>query len=395
MSEALQRIEQPGTLDAPARKRAIDELLNKVALVMETMDRVMQDGVHYGKIPGAGDKKVLYKAGAEKLGLTFHLKPSFHVTETDLGNHHRNFRVTCTLTDGAEGVGSCSTLEKKYRYRKKYENGKPVGQVENEDPADCWNTCLKMAKKRAFVDAIITSTSSSDILTQDVEEAIDAADATATEKPAVKQATKPVEPAIKAGEPVSNAEKWKTYFLDQVAKKIWGIWAWQWAIGKGYLKESDNLASITPENCPQNKDAYAKAMTEVKAVMDSFPKGISQELDEAYTKAHLAELGPQEAKEAEAAWKSAVIHFGPNQGMTLGQMSKELPKKLYGWWIGYEPKPFKGEIKKADADLRAALDEAGEYMGYKKTEAKPEPAEDGRTHTPISGSPEDDSDVLF
>lgn len=374
MSEALVRIEPPGTLDVQARKRAIDELLNKVALVMEAMDRVMEDGVHYGKIQGAGDKKILFKAGAEKLGLTFHLKPSFNVVETDLGNYHRNFRVTCTLSDGAEGVGSCSTLEKKYRYRKKYENNKVVGQVENEDPADCWNTCLKMAKKRAHVDAIITATASSDILTQDVEEAIDAANATVEEAPKSKAPATQPNPfkGTKAAEPADAkppvAEQWKTYFLDQVNKRTWGIWAWQWAIGKDFLMLGDNLKDIAAANCPQSKGEHAKAMTEIKAILDSFPKGISQELDEAYTKAHLDDLGPQEAKEAEPAWKSVEFHFGPNKGMTLGEMSHELPKKLWGWWSNFKPEPFKGKLNQVDVDLRAALDECGEYMGYSKKE---------------------------
>jgi hypothetical protein len=43
-------------------------------------------------------------------------------------------------------------------------------QVEHENPADYYNTVLKMAKKRAHVDAILTATAASDIFTQDVED---------------------------------------------------------------------------------------------------------------------------------------------------------------------------------------------------------------------------------
>lgn len=204
------------------------------------------------------------------------------------------------------------------------------------------------------------------------------------------RATKVAEPRVaakyvevaydKAAAPVAVkppvAEQWKEYFLKQVHKKAWGIWAWQWAIARSYINETDNLKVIAALNCPQNRQDHAKAMTEIKAVLDSFPKGISQELDEAYTKAHLDDLGPQETKEAEPAWKSAVIGFGPNKGMTLGEMSHELPKKLFGWWANWQPAPYKGETKQADLDLRAALDECGDYMGYsKKEERQAEPKE--------------------
>jgi len=42
--------------------------------------------------------------------------------------------------------------------------------VEHDNPADYYNTVLKMAKKRAHVDAILTATAASDIFTQDVED---------------------------------------------------------------------------------------------------------------------------------------------------------------------------------------------------------------------------------
>jgi hypothetical protein len=42
--------------------------------------------------------------------------------------------------------------------------------MENEDPWVLWNTVLKMAKKRALIDATLSATSSSGIFTQDVED---------------------------------------------------------------------------------------------------------------------------------------------------------------------------------------------------------------------------------
>ena len=44
------------------------------------------------------------------------------------------------------------------------------GRVENEDIADVYNTVLKMAKKRAHIDAMLTATAASDIFTQDLDE---------------------------------------------------------------------------------------------------------------------------------------------------------------------------------------------------------------------------------
>ena len=54
-----------------------------------------------------------------------------------------------------EGVGHCNTKEKKYI---------------NQDPYTLANTCLKMAKKRAQIDATLTLASLSEIFTQDIED---------------------------------------------------------------------------------------------------------------------------------------------------------------------------------------------------------------------------------
>jgi hypothetical protein len=43
-------------------------------------------------------------------------------------------------------------------------------KMENPDIADTYNTVLKMAKKRAYVDGILSATAASDIFTQDIED---------------------------------------------------------------------------------------------------------------------------------------------------------------------------------------------------------------------------------
>lgn len=199
----------------------VDELMQQIQLVQSVMEKAMKDGEHYGKIPGCGDKPTLLKAGAEKLSFVFRLAPEFVVTEREMPNGHRECQVICTLKQIntgkflGQGLGSCSTMESKYRFRTgpKTFTGRPVpssywnirqsqpgkaqemiggkgftvgkndsGQweicqqgekVEHDNPADYFNTVLKMAKKRAHVDAILTATAASDIFTQDVEDIVE------------------------------------------------------------------------------------------------------------------------------------------------------------------------------------------------------------------------------
>ena len=225
----LQKYEAQGGVTAPM---TCQELTAQVHLIQEVMRAVMRDGEHYGIIPGCGTKPALLKAGAEKLGMTFHLAPEFNVKQTDHPNGHREYQVTCTLNGRHQGVGSCSTMEGKYRFRTgpKVSTGQPVPKeywalrssnpakaqesiggkgfstmkgdsgiweicvqgekVEHDNPADYYNTVLKMAKKRAHVDAILTATAASDIFTQDIEEmAENASVANSTASPSAKAPT--------------------------------------------------------------------------------------------------------------------------------------------------------------------------------------------------------------
>ncbi len=197
-------------------------VVEQVKLIQHIMKDVMRKDEHYGAIPGVrvkeGEKPkmVLLKAGAEKLCFTFQLVPSFTINRTDHANGHREYEIICRLTTRsgvlvAEGMGTCSTLEPKYRYRSagrkcptcgaesiikgreeygggwlcfakkggcgakfqagdKSIEGQEAGKVENPDPAEQYNTVLKMGKKRAHVDATITACAASDIFTQDIEE---------------------------------------------------------------------------------------------------------------------------------------------------------------------------------------------------------------------------------
>jgi predicted RNA-binding Zn-ribbon protein involved in translation (DUF1610 family) len=212
----------------------------QVALIQDVMESVMQVGEHYGTIPGCGPKPTLLKPGAEKLSTTFRLAPSYNIRRNDLQNGHREYELICTLTHiisgqtVGQGVGACSTMESKYRYRKaeqkcpkcgketiikgkkeygggwlcygkkggcgaKFKDGdtaienQNMGRVEHDNPADYYNTVLKMAKKRAHVDAVLTATAASDLFTQDVEDMAEAATNGNHDKPPTKNQPTPSE----------------------------------------------------------------------------------------------------------------------------------------------------------------------------------------------------------
>lgn len=156
-----------------SNKTGAEIVRSQVNQIQYLMQDVLQKGTHYDTIKGCGDKPVLLQPGAEKIALMFRFVPKYDITKEDLGNNHREYDVTCNLLNEegsivGVGMGLCSTMEKKYRYRKDWQT---KATVENEDIADLWNTVLKMAKKRAFVDAVRSTTAASDIFVQDIEEA--------------------------------------------------------------------------------------------------------------------------------------------------------------------------------------------------------------------------------
>jgi hypothetical protein len=190
----------------------VNEVLAVVARVGAIMREVMQKGVHYGLVPGCGDKPCLLKPGAEKLSMTFRLLPRYDIRMTDLGGGHREYNIVCTLEgpDGGfrgQGIGSCCTLEKKYRYRKQGNE-----KVENPDIADIYNTVLKMAKKRAHVDAVITATSCGDIFTQDIEDNPEAFARETARPPLTAPASKPASSPDSSGKPVITDNQRKRFY---------------------------------------------------------------------------------------------------------------------------------------------------------------------------------------
>ena len=144
-----------------------------IAQVKSTMDKIRQfqhvvmstleEGQDYGRVANI-PKPILFKSGAEKLMMLMGLR-----TEFDIVDSTRNFdkgffqyQVKCRVLRGdaviTEGFGSCNTMERRYR---------------NQDPYTLDNTVLKMAKKRALIDAALHVGSLSSIVTQDLEDMLD------------------------------------------------------------------------------------------------------------------------------------------------------------------------------------------------------------------------------
>lgn len=184
---------QPAVENYGSRSLTAADVRAQVNLMQDVMQEVMKDGTHYGTIPGTKSKS-LYKAGAEKLMATFRLAGDPEVEDLG-GNGEIHYRVKVRLTSASgqfigAGVGECSSQEDKYAWRaaickeefdatpenrRRVKFSKYQGKVEKKEqvrtnPADVANTILKMAKKRAQVDAVITCTAASDIFTQDIED---------------------------------------------------------------------------------------------------------------------------------------------------------------------------------------------------------------------------------
>jgi hypothetical protein len=189
--------------------------------VRQIQKELMEEDEDYGVIPGT-KKPTLLKPGAEKLCMFYGLVPTFReewIEGDGYSRPHLRVKVTCSLHRGhkkgpvvGSGAGASNSWEKKHRYRsaqkacpacgvvgavikgkEEYGGGwlcwnknggcnakfkdhdariteQVVGQIENPDPFDTENTLLKMAMKRAQVDATLRTTATSGLFTQDLED---------------------------------------------------------------------------------------------------------------------------------------------------------------------------------------------------------------------------------
>ncbi|MED3791059.1 hypothetical protein P4571_01190 [Niallia alba] len=136
-------------------KRRIEELETFV-------EEVMVKGVDYGLIAGFS-KPTLLKPGAEKLCDVFGFSKTVDVVnrieQWEAGIFAYEIKLTLTRKDNgiieAEGLGSCNSKEAAFQ---------------QQNPFTIVNTVLKMAKKRALIDAVLSATRASGLFTQDIED---------------------------------------------------------------------------------------------------------------------------------------------------------------------------------------------------------------------------------
>lgn len=154
MDEALQPSVPNMAVNLQEAKDRITELQNFIKYMMVP-------NIDYGFVPGC-PKPMLFKAGAEKLcdiyGLTKQIQILEKTENWENGIFH--YVVKAVLVNKktgfveSEGVGACNSKEKKFA---------------SQDPYSVVNSILKMAKKRAIVDATLAATRTSGIFGQDIE----------------------------------------------------------------------------------------------------------------------------------------------------------------------------------------------------------------------------------
>jgi hypothetical protein len=121
----------------------------------------------------------LWKPGAELICTLFQLGTRYPKSSMliERENGHFLFTLTCELFHiptgriVGEGVGAASSME--YRFRVQTEDrysdhGQPIKA--KYTPYDFYNTVLKVAKKRSFVNAVLTASGASEIFTADTED---------------------------------------------------------------------------------------------------------------------------------------------------------------------------------------------------------------------------------
>ncbi len=154
---------KPKTISPIVPEFVIDlsEARERVLQLQQFVKEGMTRDVDYGLIPGF-PKPSLFKPGAEKLcelyGLAKHIQITHRIEDINMPFFLYEVKVTLinkrTGEIEAEGIGSCNSKEKMYA----------------KDPIPKVNTLLKMAAKRALIDATLMATRSSGIFTQDIED---------------------------------------------------------------------------------------------------------------------------------------------------------------------------------------------------------------------------------
>lgn len=139
--------------------------MQSIKQFQEIINQQLTPGHDYGQAFFGSKKPSLLKPGAEKILMLMGLSSEYVIIEKiqDYEEGFFAYTIKCLLKRGdqliTEGLGHCNSKERKY-------------DGEKQDKYMLGNTCLKMAKKRAQVDATLTVGSLSGVFTQDAEDMI-------------------------------------------------------------------------------------------------------------------------------------------------------------------------------------------------------------------------------
>lgn len=270
-------------------RMTVANVVQQAMVIQEVMKAVMKPNVHYGVIPGT-KVPTLYKAGAEKLCLVFHIGDEYRVEDLSTGPDAIRYRVTCigkhqhTGIELGQGIGEAQTGEEKYRWRKsvcdeefeetpanlrriKFGKGQggstyKVKQVRTE-PADLANTVLKMAAKRAKMAMVLNVLAASDAFGQDLEDLDDTLreHLTEAERDAAAAPAAPAAP-VTWPEPAFSGqlERWTKAVLAGL-KTVDDILAMARSKGALTAAQEASIRSIKPADPPPVDDPFVADMT--------------------------------------------------------------------------------------------------------------------------------------
>jgi len=299
----------------------IKNAVDRRRAIIQFTSTIMVEGQHFGKVPGT-DKNTLLKPGAEMLTTFFGLSPRFEVVRETLdwtGAQHNGeaffyFQYRCQLWRGellvGEGLGSCNSWEKKYRYRsagaacpscnaaaiarssyppRGAPEGTPngwyckeckanfahddprvanqgAGQVANPNPADLVNTIDKMAQKRALVAATLIAVNASEFFTQDLEDLEDWSEGAIPGELATKPAQPAQSPKPARQQPPAqstNGTHAVTHWIDSpdIRKRFW-----TWTRDNLGLEDDDVHIALSVEHVSD----YPGTMQDAKTVIEAW-----------------------------------------------------------------------------------------------------------------------------
>lgn len=144
----------------------VSDSMKKINEFQEVIQKTLVPNHDYGQAFFGSGKPSLLKPGAEKILMLLGLASQYEIIEQiqDYDEGFFAYTIRCILTKNGivvtEGLGHCNSKEKKY-------------ESDKQDKYMLGNTCLKMAKKRAQVDAALTVGSLSNIFTQDLEDMVE------------------------------------------------------------------------------------------------------------------------------------------------------------------------------------------------------------------------------